>query len=83
MGRKIKEKGLLEMIYAMGSVGEPFGLFEPYIWRDKIGDGKWHCEIRSVDVIMASSSGMVLENVVRDVYEQMLSKLLKEKENER
>jgi hypothetical protein len=31
---------------------------------------------------MASSSGMVLENVVRDVYEQMLSKLLKEGENE-
>lgn len=79
MDRKVKEKGLLEMIYEVGGIGEPFDLFEPYIWRDKIGDGKWHCEIRSVDMIMASSSGMVLENVVRDVYEQMLSNLLKEK----
>ena len=70
-----EKKGILEMIYEMGGIGEPFDMFEPYIWRDKIGDGEWHCEIRSVDMIMASSSGVVFEEVIRNVYEQMKSKL--------
>lgn len=65
---------LISMLIEMGGIKEPFDLFEPYIWRDKTGDGRWHCEVKSVDGILASSEGMVLFEVVEDTYNQMLEK---------
>lgn len=41
------EEKLNSLLNIMGDVDEPWGLFEPYIWRDKLGDSQWHCEMRS------------------------------------
>lgn len=52
----------------MAGIKEPFGLFEPYLWADKIGDGLWHCEIRSVDAILAKGKAESMEDAIYKCY---------------
>lgn len=39
---------ILEILTDMGSVNDPWELFEPYLYKDKLGDSQWHCEIRTI-----------------------------------
>ena len=57
--------GFLKM---MASIDEPFGLFEPHLWKDKIGDSKWHCDIRSCDSILTRGLGDTMEEAIIDCY---------------
>lgn len=40
-------KDAWQIVDKMQSVKEPFGLFEPYIFYDKLGDSCWVCGIKS------------------------------------
>ena len=62
-----------EMLEEMASVSEPWGLFEPHLWRDKIGDGKWHCYIQSVCAQFAESTGDSPEEAVEKCYKTFKS----------
>ena len=55
----------------MGSVQEPFGLFEPYIWKDKLNDSMWHCEIRSVDATLVSVADKQLSECLHLAYKSL------------
>ena len=60
----------IEMLKEMASVKEPFGLFEPHLWRDKIGDSLWHCYITSVDCKLAEGTGETMEESIKNCYNQ-------------
>ena len=61
----------IEMIEEMGSIKEPFGLFELTIFRDKIGDSLWHVKITSCDAIIRNDSARTLEDAVLKTYNSM------------
>jgi hypothetical protein len=60
--------GTLEKIKEMGSIKEPWGLFDVIIKKDKIGDSKWHCKITSTDSILINEKADTIDNVVGKVY---------------
>ena len=41
------------MFGEMARVDKGFDLFEPHLWKDKIGDSMWHCELRSCDAVVS------------------------------
>ena len=57
-----------EMIEEMGSIKEPWELFELTIFRDKIGDSLWHCKICSCDAILIHKTGESLKEAVSECY---------------
>lgn len=59
---------LANMLDEMGGVGEPWGLFEPYLWKDKLGDSKWHCEVQSNCASFWHGCGNTVEEAVRNCY---------------
>lgn len=61
----------IKIIKEMGSINEPFGLFEPYIWKDKIGDSLWHCKIMSCDAILIHETGETLKEAVEKCYKKI------------
>ncbi len=51
---------------------EPWGLFEPHIWRDKIGDSLWHCYLTaSCGRKVAEGSGETMGDAIDACYRQM------------
>jgi len=40
-------KAAFECFEKMAGTDEPFGLFEPYLIRDKLGDSTWVCGLKS------------------------------------
>ena len=60
----------IKMIEEMAGIDEPWELFEPYIWKDKIGDSLWHCEIRSVDATLAQGMGVDLDQAIERCYRE-------------
>ena len=59
----------IKMLEDMASVNEPFGLFEPRLWKDKIGDSLWHCGLFSVNGCIIEATGNTMEEAVRNCYE--------------
>lgn len=48
---------LESLLNSMASVNDPFELFEPYLWYDKLGDSCWKCEIRTTHSILWYGEG--------------------------
>jgi hypothetical protein len=61
----------LEILNEMASTKEPWGLFEPYLWKDKVGDSRWHCEIRSVNCCVCSAEDETIIGALEKVYFKM------------
>lgn len=59
---------LESLLKVMGGIDDPFELFEPFLWKDKIGDSMWHCEIRSVDAIIWYGNGDTALEAVEACY---------------
>jgi hypothetical protein len=72
--RKITDKQRIEcmkMIEEMATVNDPWNLLEPYLYKDKIGDSLWHCEIRTCDGILILDDGLTPYEAVKKVYDIM------------
>ena len=63
---QVDSLGLLARFYLqkMASIDSPYDLFEPYLWKDKVGDGLWHCEMRSVDAVLARGKGVTINEAI-------------------
>ncbi len=56
----------IKMMEDMASVND---LFEPKLWKDKIGDGLWHCGLFSVNGCIIEATGKTMDEAVRNCYE--------------
>jgi hypothetical protein len=63
-----KAVGWVEMLQEMAGIGEPFELFEPKLWYDKLGDSCWKCEVHSNCMIMWSGQGDTMQEAVEACY---------------
>lgn len=70
-GRKVMRKDVGYYMRALGSIEDPYGLFEPYIWKDKLGDSMWHCEIKSVDAVLVSVADVDLNKCLKLAWQEM------------
>lgn len=72
------------LLNAMGSIGKPFELFEPYLYKDKLGSGLWRCEIISIHGrAMWEGEGDTPEEAVQTCYDDAMDWLkLSELESE-
>ncbi len=52
-----KDEHAMIVFRKMCSIGAPWDLFEPSIFRDKIGDSQWHVKINSICRPMINSGG--------------------------
>ena len=59
----------IKMFEEMASTNEPFGLFEPKLWKDKIGDSLWHCGLYAVSGCIIEATGNTMDEAVRNCYE--------------
>lgn len=48
-----------------------FALFEPHLWRDKIGDSKWHCYMASPDAKLFESSDATMNGAINKCYKKV------------
>lgn len=58
----------------MASTDEPFGLFEPKLWKDKIGNSLWYCAMNSVGGFIVEATGKTMEEAIDGCYEKMIEK---------
>lgn len=63
---------LASILELMGSIDEPWELFEPYLYKDKLGDSCWKCEVRSVDALIWYGEGATAEQAVEACYDQAM-----------
>ena len=72
---KVLSKGIyltsLEKFKKMASTEDPFNLFEPKLWNDKIGDGLWHCALCSVGGVIVETTGETMEVAIDRCYEKV------------
>ncbi len=59
---------VVDLFKKMAETYKPFELFESHLWKDKIGDSKWHCDIRSCDAILTKGLGETMEEAIIDCY---------------
>lgn len=65
---RIEIPTLLELIEEFAKVDEPYGLFEPHLWKDKIGDSLWHVYMQSVCAKFCESTGETPEEAMANLY---------------
>jgi len=66
------EMTAIEKFKQMASTDDPFNLFEPKLWKDKIGDSLWHCAMCGVSSgFLAESTGKTMEDAIEGCYEEM------------
>lgn len=61
------------MLDEMGWINEPWGLFEPHLWKDKLGDSVWICEIRTTHNTLWSGHGATPLEAVENCYFEALA----------
>lgn len=64
----------LEKFQKMASTDQPFGLFEPKLWKDKIGDSLWHCAMNSVGGNIVETTGSTMEEAIDLCFEKIMEK---------
>ena len=63
---------IVGILREMGEVHEPWGLYEPYLWRDKVSDDLWHCELQTVNGSIWQGKGNTVEEAVIQCYRRAL-----------
>ena len=61
----------IEMLRQMGSIIEPWDLFEPHLWKDKIGDSLWHCSLKGVNGTICEGKAPILQEAIADCYDRV------------
>lgn len=70
----LKKWSVVEAIENMGSINEPYELFEPYIYKDKLGDSMWHCEIRTTHSVLWHGEGGGVHEAVYNCEQEVAGK---------
>lgn len=85
---EVIQKSQIDKFKEMASIEEPWELFEPKLWKDKIGDGLWHCAMKSPSAILSECTGKTMDEAIENCYNHFTEsakkyneELIKEKES--